>query len=57
MECASAVEARNHLAGLPLVRAGLSEFDLQELSFFDGYNRLFGSGAPAAFKHEEPPEY
>jgi hypothetical protein len=57
LECASLVEARTHLAALPLVRAGLSDFDLQELAFYDGYKRLFGSGAPAALKHEEPPEY
>lgn len=57
LECASALEARNHLAALPLVRAGLSEFDLQELSFYDGYKRLFGPGSPAAPRPEEPPEY
>lgn len=57
LECASLLEARNHLANLPLVRAGLSDFDLQELSFYDGYQRLFGSGVPAPHKHEEPPEY
>jgi hypothetical protein len=57
LECPSLLEARNHLAALPLVRAGLSDFDLQELSFYDGYKRLFGSGAPATLRHEEPPEY
>lgn len=57
LECASLPEARNHLAALPLVRAGLSDFDLQELSFYDGYQRLFGSGALATSRHEEPPEY
>lgn len=57
LECASLLEARNHLAAIPLVHAGLSDFDLQELSFYDGYKRLFSAGAPVAPKHDEPPEY
>lgn len=57
LECNSALEARNHVATLPLVRAGLSDFDLQELSFYDGYQRLFGAGLGSTPKHEEPPEY
>ncbi|MFZ5494067.1 MAG: muconolactone Delta-isomerase family protein [Verrucomicrobiota bacterium] len=57
LECASTCEARNHLATLPLVHQGLSEFDLLELTAYDGYERLFGAGLVPAARHEEPPEY
>jgi muconolactone delta-isomerase len=57
LECASLLEARNHLATLPLVRHGLCEFELLELTAYDGYERLFGAGLVPAAKHEEPPEY
>jgi len=58
LECASVLDARNHLAGLPVVRRGLSDFDLLELTAYDGHERLFDTGAPApTAKPEEPPEY
>jgi len=59
LECLNAGEARQHLARLPLVRAGLIEFTLHELHSYDGFERLFGTGsAPAALsKCEEPAEY
>jgi muconolactone delta-isomerase len=57
LECTGALEARNHLAELPLVRQGLSEFELLELTAYDGFERLFGAGLAPATKHEEPAEY
>lgn len=57
LECPSAVEARDHLATLPLVRTGVIDFTLHELHTYDGYERLFGSAEPAVHMHEEPPEY
>ncbi|MBA4137129.1 MAG: superoxide dismutase [Opitutus sp.] len=56
LECASLASARDHLASLPLVRAGLIEFQLHELRPYDGYERLFAAasadhaaGAPAEY--------
>lgn len=58
LECASAKEARELLATLPLARHGLIEFGVYELMSYDGYERLFATGAPPpAARHEEPPEY
>jgi len=41
LECASATEARQHLAMLPLVHAGVIEFTVHELRQYDGFERLF----------------
>jgi muconolactone delta-isomerase len=57
LECASAAEARDHLAALPLARLGLTEFELIELGPYDGYERLLGAGSTPASKHEAPAEY
>ncbi len=58
LECLNAAEARQHLAGLPLVRTGLIEFTLHELHSYDGFERLFATGAePPVHVHQEPPEY
>ena len=57
LECSGALEARNHLADLPLARQGLSDFEVLELCTYDGYERLFGGGLVPAGKAEEPPEY
>jgi len=42
LECASADEARRLLSGLPLVMAGLIEFEIIPLKPYDGFARLFG---------------
>jgi len=59
LECPNAAEARQQLAALPLVRAGLIDFTVHELATYDGYERLFSPGGPAGPvpKPEEPPEY
>ena len=41
LECASADEARSHLAGLPLVRAGLIDFEVKGFVPYPGFARLF----------------
>ena len=41
LECASATEARQHLATLPLVHAGVIDFTVHELRSYDGFERLF----------------
>lgn len=41
LECASVEEARNELATLPLVQAGLITFDVIPLVPYDGFARLF----------------
>jgi muconolactone delta-isomerase len=41
LECPSVEEARDLLAGLPLVAAGLIEFEILPLAPYDGYARLF----------------
>lgn len=41
LECASATEARQHLAMLPLVHAGVIDFTVYELRSYDGFERLF----------------
>lgn len=48
LECASLASARDHLATLPLVRAGVIEFQLHELRPYDGYARLFAAERDAA---------
>jgi muconolactone delta-isomerase len=41
LECASQTDAQTVLAQLPLVKAGLIEFELIELAPYDGFARLF----------------
>ncbi len=41
MECADAAEARQCLASLPLVQAGLIEFEVIPLIPYTGFARLF----------------
>ena len=58
LECTDTAQARQHLAGLPLVRYQLVDFTLMELRNYDGYEQLFGSAVkPGPDKPEEPPEY
>ncbi len=47
LECADAQEARRVLATLPLVAAGLIDFEIMPLSAYPGFARLFrSSGTP-----------
>ena len=48
LECRSAAEALRVLAGLPLVRAKLLEFAVDELCAYDGLARLFAPKTPRA---------
>lgn len=57
LECPSLAAARSHLAGLPLVRAGRSDFQLLELQPYDGYERLFAPAGATPAGGLEPPEY
>jgi muconolactone delta-isomerase len=41
LECTNATEARQHLAVLPLVHAGVIDFTVHELRSYDGFERLF----------------
>jgi muconolactone delta-isomerase len=41
LECADAEEARQFLSTLPLVAAGLIDFDIIPLAPYDGFARLF----------------
>ncbi len=41
LECGSEEEAKQALATLPLVKAGLVEFEVQALVPYDGFARLF----------------
>ena len=41
LECSSAEQARERLAELPLMRAGLIEFELIPLAPYPGFSRLF----------------
>lgn len=41
LDCAGVEEARRLLAGLPLVQAGLIDFDLIPLRAYPGFARLF----------------
>jgi len=42
LECANADEARRQVGQLPLVRAGLIDFQLIPLVAYPGFERLFG---------------
>jgi len=55
LECANEAAARKLLETLPRVRHGYSDFKLLELRSYDGFERLFATGAVA--KKEEAPEY
>ncbi len=44
LETASTAAAKRVLASLPLVRAGLIEFELDELRAYGGFARLFARG-------------
>lgn len=58
LECPNAVEARRHLATLPLVQAGLIDFTVLELNTYDGYERMFTRDPKVLVpKPEDPPEY
>jgi hypothetical protein len=46
LECTDVDEARRRLAELPLVQAGLIDFELLPLVPYDGFARLFAPGAP-----------
>jgi len=46
LECADADEARLALDSLPLVRAGLSTFEVIPLVPYPGFGRLFRAGSP-----------
>jgi uncharacterized membrane protein len=41
LECSSVEDAQAHLAGLPLVAAGLIRFEVIPLAPYDGFARLF----------------
>jgi muconolactone delta-isomerase len=59
LECDSFVQARELIANLPRVRAGLLDFTVLELCTHDGCEQLFGTKAASATpaRMEEPPEY
>ena len=57
LECLNALEARRHLASLPLVRSGLIDFTLLELCPYDGFERLTVSSPVDPAKPVDPPEY
>lgn len=42
LECDSVEDARNILDTLPLVQAGLVDFEIMALVPYDGFSRLFG---------------
>lgn len=44
LECANLEDARQTLAGLPLVQNGLISFEFIPLSPYTGYERLFSAG-------------
>ncbi len=41
LECATAGSANSYLKKLPLVKSNLIDFDIYELSNYNGFNRLF----------------
>jgi hypothetical protein len=47
LEATGAMAARRALATLPLVRAKLIEFEIDELRAYSGFARLFAQHAPA----------
>ncbi|MBI2510430.1 MAG: superoxide dismutase [Opitutae bacterium] len=57
LECPSYVSAREHLAALPLARAGRVEFALHELQPYDGHERLFAVDAAQIHARDEPADY
>jgi len=48
LECADAAAARAALSSLPLVHAGLIEFEIVPLVPYDGFARLFGNDTRGA---------
>jgi hypothetical protein len=48
LECRDLDEARDHLSGLPMVRAGLIRFEIIGLRPYPGFARLFGGEPPDA---------
>ncbi len=52
LECADTDSARRILADLPLVQAGLIEFDLIPLVPYDGFARLFERSDETSFAGE-----
>jgi hypothetical protein len=46
LECASVNDARTVLDALPLVKAGLIQFDVVALVPYDGFERLFAEPRP-----------
>ncbi len=46
LECAGVEEAKSILASLPLVRAGLIDFEVVPLRAYPGFARLFASELP-----------
>lgn len=55
LECGDEDEARRHLDGLPLVRAGLIAFELLPLRPYDGLARLFAPPAGVPPSSLTPP--
>ena len=47
LECVDVVEAQAILASLPMVAAGLIEFEIVPLRAYPGFERLFGPTEPA----------
>jgi len=45
LECAGVEQARQHLGSLPLVQAGLIEFEIIPLAPYPGFARLFSEAA------------
>jgi muconolactone delta-isomerase len=52
LECPDQNAARQALASLPLVKAGLIEFELIPLAPYDGYARLFARPDPTQTRGE-----
>lgn len=52
LECRDDAEARRHLDSLPLVRAGVIDFDIHGLHAYDGFDRLFSAGGIALTSSE-----
>lgn len=50
LECVDEVAARETLNTLPLVKAGLIEFDIIPLAPYSGFARLFGSNHHAEYQ-------
>lgn len=52
LDCRSESEARRHLGSLPLVRAGVIDFEVHGLHAYDGFERLFSAGGSALTSSE-----